>query len=668
MGGDGALTVRDTAFLQAAELQVSGDLVLRAGTFLIDRGSEETRGSGVMASSGGFGGSSKRTWNYLTITQIPSLIDVGGDVTLEATDGNGVIRASTVAGERVSISAEAGAVRSEGAYDTDFYQETKTGENFAFTSASDKGREERVLVASRIDARETLEVTARDGIVVQYPAGLDLDGTIEVFGDTPALAWMQTLRARDDVDWQAMNEVYREWDHESFGLSGPAAAVVAIAVAAATNGLGNQFAVGVLGLAEGSAAALAAQAGFTTPASQAAISLINNQGDLGAVLSDLGSSANLRALASAIVTAGVLQTAGLTVDASSLGENIQNAALRGAVKASIEVGIDGRSPGEAITGALLGALAQGIGAEIAGEIGEAYTEAAENGIDPFEFALHKALHAGLGCGLAAAGGGDCASGAVGGAAGAVFTDIFFDPSDEVAELAGEVAAGRLTNDEMLEQLGEWQRLGVDMTQLAGALAVFALTAETGGDVADGGNTAANVAENNALETVWDLASLAMSLNELRIAVADGDTLDILLAGGAVILDAGAVAAIGIPGGAGAVLKAKREGGKLVAKVEPTSPSDLKLLTPPTSIGSARRLEPGVASHAGNLPRIAEGDAWLRGTSGNAGRFPGQVADQLAGREFRDFNHFRGEFWMSVANDPILSRQFSRNNLGSGLIG
>ncbi len=112
-------------------------------------------------------------------------------------------------------------------------------------------------MASRIDARETLEVTARDGILVQYPAGLDLDGTIEVFGDTPALAWMQTLRARDDVDWQAMNEVYREWDHESSGLSAPAAAVVAIAVTVATKGLGNQFAVGVLGFAEGSAAALA---------------------------------------------------------------------------------------------------------------------------------------------------------------------------------------------------------------------------------------------------------------------------------------------------------------------------------------------------------------------------------------------------------------------------
>ncbi len=45
MGGDGALTVPETAFLQTAELHVSGDLVLRARIFLIGSGSKETRGS-----------------------------------------------------------------------------------------------------------------------------------------------------------------------------------------------------------------------------------------------------------------------------------------------------------------------------------------------------------------------------------------------------------------------------------------------------------------------------------------------------------------------------------------------------------------------------------------------------------------------------------------------
>ena len=46
--------------------------------------------------------------------------------------------------------------------------------------------------------------------------------------------------------------------------------------------------------------------------------------------------------------------------------------------------------------------------------------------------------------------------------------------------------------------------------------------------------------------------------------------------------------------------------------------DVKLLPPPSSVGSARRLEPGVASHGGSLPTIKEGDAWLKGTAGNAG--------------------------------------------------
>lgn len=85
--------------------------------------------------------------------------------------------------------------------------------------------------------------------------------------------------------------------------------------------------------------------------------------------------------------------------------------------------------------------------------------------------------------------------------------------------------------------------------------------------------------------------------------------------------------------------------------------DVKLLPPATSVGSARRAEPGVASHGGSLPTIKDGDTWLRGTDGNAGRVPSQIAEQLSGKEFRNFDHFREEFWKAAANDPVLRRQF-----------
>jgi len=90
--------------------------------------------------------------------------------------------------------------------------------------------------------------------------------------------------------------------------------------------------------------------------------------------------------------------------------------------------------------------------------------------------------------------------------------------------------------------------------------------------------------------------------------------------------------------------------------------DVKLLPPPSSVGSARRLEPGVASHGGSLPTIKEGDAWLKGTAGNAGKVPTQVAKQLTGKEFKTFDEFRQEFWRAAVNDPNLSRQFGADSL------
>ncbi len=85
--------------------------------------------------------------------------------------------------------------------------------------------------------------------------------------------------------------------------------------------------------------------------------------------------------------------------------------------------------------------------------------------------------------------------------------------------------------------------------------------------------------------------------------------------------------------------------------------DVKLLPAPSAIGSARRAEPGVASHGGSLPTIKDGDSWLRGTESNAGRVPAQIAEQLSGKEFRNFDHFREEFWRAASNDPVLRKQF-----------
>ena len=76
--------------------------------------------------------------------------------------------------------------------------------------------------------------------------------------------------------------------------------------------------------------------------------------------------------------------------------------------------------------------------------------------------------------------------------------------------------------------------------------------------------------------------------------------------------------------------------------------------------------PGVAQGGEKLEQIA--GTWLRGTEGNFGRIPKQVAERLRGRRFMKFSepveagtdNFKSAFWKEVANDPDLASEFSYN--------
>ncbi|KAB8154298.1 hypothetical protein EZY14_007620 [Kordia sp. TARA_039_SRF] len=54
--------------------------------------------------------------------------------------------------------------------------------------------------------------------------------------------------------------------------------------------------------------------------------------------------------------------------------------------------------------------------------------------------------------------------------------------------------------------------------------------------------------------------------------------------------------------------------------------------------------------------------WLKGTNGNAGLFPKSVADKLRGKEFKNFDDFRKQFWKTVAEDPKLSKEFGAGSI------
>ncbi|MGQ5525313.1 FG-GAP-like repeat-containing protein [Chitinimonas sp. PSY-7] len=89
-------------------------------------------------------------------------------------------------------------------------------------------------------------------------------------------------------------------------------------------------------------------------------------------------------------------------------------------------------------------------------------------------------------------------------------------------------------------------------------------------------------------------------------------------------------------------------------------SDSGLALPTGRTAAEIRNMAGRASGGLNLPEV--NGTWLKGTHGNFGNIPGQVADKLNGKTFDSFNDFRNAFWTEVAADRHLASQFGKANL------
>lgn len=121
---------------------------------------------------------------------------------------------------------------------------------------------------------------------------------------------------------------------------------------------------------------------------------------------------------------------------------------------------------------------------------------------------HRIAHAVLGCGAGAIAGGGCALGAVGGAVGEIVGGIYAR-DEAIQEFTDDLDAlfrseKGLTQAEADQLAANWKARGVDMAQLAGALAAFVV----GKDVNTAASAAENAAKNNAIPLLIVLAPYA----------------------------------------------------------------------------------------------------------------------------------------------------------------
>jgi filamentous hemagglutinin family protein len=370
-------------------------------------------------------------------------------------------------------------------------------------SMSSQGHERETLNATELHGKVSIEPTLRVSVDIgmDRPGG-DLRQQIEQLSRQPGLQYLAELAQRPDVDWRAIELARREWDHEAQGLTGVGAALLMAVIIYFTGGMGTDLAIAASGSTTGATAAAlttttatgatvyttagaAINAGFTTLAGNAAVSFVNNGGDLSAVLKDLGSSDSVKQLLVGMAGAGLVQ--GLSNNLQFSGKALSEIGLNdgfGAYfgkqlvqhmgRASANALLLGTPLDQALEGALVSSLLStgtAFGADAIGDLG---VPDGNGGFTLNEAGRHV-LHALLGCasGAVQAGSEGCAAGG----AGAVL---------------GELGAGWFNPDGTRSQ-AETLAFAQLMGSLGGALA----TGNAEG-VGIGGTAGGNAAEHNYL--------------------------------------------------------------------------------------------------------------------------------------------------------------------------
>ena len=303
-------------------------------------------------------------------------------------------------------------------------------------------------------------LSAPGGYIVDIPKG-NLKTEIEKLAKQPEYAYLKQLQVAKNVNWNQVQLAYDKWDYKQEGLTGAGAAIIALVVTIVTSGAGTGAALGLNG-----AAAAATDAAFASLASQASVSLINNKGDVGKTLKELGRSSTVKNLVVAAATAGVADKIGASAlnnvsDKQWINNLTVNLANAGSA-ALINTAVNGGSLKDNLEANILAALVNTAHGEAASKIKQ---------LD-HHYIAHKIAHAIAGCAAAAANKGKCQDGAIGAAVG---------------EILGEA----MLSDTDLGRLNPTERAKIEAKIIAKAkLVAGTVAALSKGDV----NTAANAAE------------------------------------------------------------------------------------------------------------------------------------------------------------------------------
>jgi filamentous hemagglutinin len=324
---------------------------------------------------------------------------------------------------------------------------TKEGSYVVWQNMANAGIKSETLVLPSISGPTKPIFSAPGGLTVQLPQSSDFKSQISTLAQQPGMGYLNTLLQRRDVNWQPVKLAYDQWDYKQSGLTPGGAALVAVVVAYCTAGVGSAL----VGAEAGTAGAAMANAAVSSLAAQATISLINNKGDIGKTLKELGSSQTVKATLAAVLTAGVLDKIGatdamksLTGPNASFADKLSYNLINATGRALTNTAITGGNLEDALKQALVGGIVDTAHGQVASKIGQAN----------FDYVAHKLAHALAGCVAGAAAGGACKDGAIGSAVGEIVAEMFkskvpawnapqaeWDAFDAQAKVYGKLVSG-----------------------------------------------------------------------------------------------------------------------------------------------------------------------------------------------------------------------------------
>lgn len=410
-----------------------------------DRQTAFITGSPVRTGHGG-GNANNTTSTREQTTLAPSTLN-GRNVTITATDGDLTLGAAHInAANAVSLNAPSGAINFDTVTTGTSTSLSRGEHDWAYQRSRDSGSVTTEANYTQIHSG-TLAVNAQSvNVQVGRNATGGKEGSLQ-YAQTvaqvlqqqsgqPGMSWIQQIQsdpnlANVPINWQGVPLPQRQWAEGQGGLTQTGAAVVTIVASVFSYGAASGWGAAAgeaVGGTVGSAVGVAVQAGVASIASQAAVGLINHNGDIGAVLEELGSSQGIRRIVTAMATAGVVQglnvglgiegwtpgaaTAGTATWSQVLGRNLLDGAAAGLVYA----GINGTSAEEAIRNGLMNGLLNTAAAGGAQWIG-GNTQGMVNAI------AHAIAGCAIGAGRASGGGygltaeDGCSAGAIGATVG-----------------------------------------------------------------------------------------------------------------------------------------------------------------------------------------------------------------------------------------------------------